>query len=76
MDNIGDISGLVVTGIRQPRGWESHSHPVGSSSDRVDIQRGDWTSFSLVPIVVIHHTPAALPQKSEPDLDTVRTTSR
>ena len=47
MDNIGNISGLVVTGFRQSRGWESHSPPVGSSSDRVDIQRGHWASFSL-----------------------------
>jgi hypothetical protein len=47
VDNIGNISGLVVTGFRQSRGWESHSHPVGSSSDRVDIQRGQWASCSL-----------------------------
>ena len=47
MDNIGHISGLVVTGFRQSRGWESHSHPVGSGGNRVDIQRGHWASFSL-----------------------------
>ena len=47
MDNIVNISGLVVTGSRQSRGWESHSHPVGSSFDRVDIQRGHWASFNL-----------------------------
>jgi hypothetical protein len=54
VDNIGRISGLVVTGFRQSRGWESHSHPVGSSSDRVDIQRGHWASFSLGQALVQH----------------------
>ena len=47
MDNIGRISDLVVTGFRQSRGWESHSHPVGSGCDRVDIQSGRWASFNL-----------------------------
>ena len=47
MDNIGRISGLVVTGFRQSRGWESHSHPVGSGCDRVDIQPGRWASVNL-----------------------------
>ena len=47
MDSIGNIADLVVTGSRQSRGWESHSHPVDSSCDRDDIQRGHWASFSL-----------------------------
>lgn len=47
MDNIGSTSDLVVTGFRQSRGWKSHSHPVGSSCDRVDIQPGHWAPFSL-----------------------------
>lgn len=47
MDNIGNTSDLVVTGFCQSRGWESHSHPVGSSSDRVGIQPGHWASGSL-----------------------------
>ena len=47
MDNIGSVSGLVVTGSRQSRGWESHSHPVGGGCDRVDIQLGRWASFNL-----------------------------
>ena len=47
MDNIGSISGLVVTGFRQSRGWESHSHPVGSGCNRVDIQPGSRASFNL-----------------------------
>ena len=47
MDSIGNITDFVVTGSRQSRGGEFHSHPVSSSGDRVDIQRGHWASFNL-----------------------------
>ena len=47
MDNIGSFSDLVVTGFRQSRGWEPHSHPVGNSSDRVDIQRSQGAAYSV-----------------------------
>ena len=65
MDNIGSVSGLVVTWFRQSRGWESHSPPVGTGRDRVDIQPGHWASCNL----------GALLQKSEIILDTVSTGS-
>ena len=47
MDNIGGLINLMVTGFHRSRGWESHSHPVGSSCDRVDSQPVQWASFNL-----------------------------
>ena len=37
MDNIGDITGLVVTGIHRPHRWRLDSYFAGHSCDRLDI---------------------------------------